>query len=137
MAALPTIPDEPRFSYLRSMRLGTFHIGSSFADILGSSIWNYVMANGMMALGGFVATPVTLLLAMRQLLVPLTIFTGHLSDTHPIWGYHRLPYIWIGRGLMLISLPLLPLATTLILGGNSLGWALAFLALCSQSSELR
>ena len=128
MATLPATPNEPRFSYLQSMRLGTFHIGSSFADILGSSIWNYVMANGMMALGGFVATPVTLLLAMRQLLVPLTIFTGHLSDTHPIWGYHRLPYIWIGRGLMLISLPLLPLATTLILGGNSLGWALAFLA---------
>lgn len=126
MSTTPSTTNEPRFSYWRSLRLGTFHIGSSFADILGSSIWNYVMANGMLALGGFVATPVTLLLAMRQLLVPLTIFTGHLSDTHPILGYRRLPYIWIGRGLMLLSLPMLPYATSLIFSGNALGWLLAF-----------
>ncbi len=117
-----------QFSWLHSLRLGTFHIGSSFADILGSSIWNYVMANGMAALGGFVATPVTLLLALRQLLVPLTIWAGHLSDTHPLFGYRRLPYIWMGRALMLVSLPLLPIATTIIFSGNLLGWLLALLS---------
>lgn len=114
-----------RFSVWRSLKLGTFHIGSSFADILGSSLWNYTMANGMAALGGFVATPVTLLLALRQLLVPLTIWAGHLSDTRPMWGLKRLPYIWIGRGLMLLSLPLLPLATGLILTGQNAGWLIA------------
>ncbi len=114
-----------KFSWARSLRLGTFHIGSSFADILGSSIWNYVMANGMAAMGGFVATPITLLLALRQLLVPLTILAGHLSDTHPIFGFRRLPYIWIGRGMMLLSLPVLPVATTMIFSGNSLGWLVA------------
>ena len=120
--------DAPQFSWMRSLRLGTFHIGSSFADILGSSIWNYVMANGMTALGGFVATPVTLLLALRQLLVPLTIWAGHRSDTHPIVGYRRLPYIWFGRALMLLSLPLLPIATTQIFNGNGLGWLLALVS---------
>ncbi len=86
------------------------------------------MANGMASLGGFVATPVTLLLALRQLLVPLTIWAGHLSDTHPIWGYRRLPYIWIGRGMMLLSLPLLPIATSMIFSANGWGWALALVA---------
>ncbi|HRA52965.1 MAG TPA: MFS transporter [Thermoflexales bacterium] len=119
----------PRFSVLRSMKLGVFHIGSSFADILGSSLWNYTMANGMAALGGFVATPVTLLLALRQLMVPLTIWAGHLSDTRPIFGLRRIPYIWIGRGMMLLSLPLLPLATGMILGGSApAGWAIALVS---------
>jgi BCD family chlorophyll transporter-like MFS transporter len=117
---------EPRFSWLRSIRLGTFHIGSSFADILGSSIWNYVMANGLGA--AFAATPVALLLALRQLLVPLTLLAGHLSDTRPILGYFRLPYIWLGRGLMLLALPVLPVATTMIFDGNLAGWALATIA---------
>lgn len=114
---------------LRSLKLGTFHIGSSFADILGSSLWNYTMANGMAALGGFVATPITLLLALRQLMVPLTIWAGHLSDTRPLFGLKRLPYIWIGRGMMLLSLPLLPLATGMILGGSAPGgWLIALLS---------
>lgn len=111
---------------LKTLRLGTFHIGSSFADILSSSVWNYVMANNMAGVGGFIATPVTLLLALRQILVPVTLYAGHLSDTRPVFGYRRLPYIWLGRGMMLLSMLLLPVATSLIFNNNFGGWVMAF-----------
>ncbi|MBX7215184.1 MAG: BCD family MFS transporter [Thermoflexales bacterium] len=117
------------FSVARSLKLGSFHIGSAFADILGSSLWNYTLANALTPLGAFSATPIALLLALRQLIAPLTMWAGHLSDTRPVLGYRRLPYIWIGRALMLLSLPLLPVATVQIVEGQALvGWGLALLA---------
>ena len=49
--------------------------------------------------------------------------------THtPIWGSRRLASIWIGRALVLVSLPLLPLSTGLIARGSKYGWLLALLA---------
>lgn len=49
--------------------------------------------------------------------------------THtPIWGSRRLAYISIGRALVLVSLPLLPLSTGLIARGSKYGWLLALLA---------
>ncbi len=49
--------------------------------------------------------------------------------THtPIWGSRRLAYIWIGRALVLVSLPLLPLSTGPIAQGSEYGWLLALLA---------
>ncbi len=115
----------PRFSTLRTMKIGTFHIGSSFADILTSAVWNRILIVDL----GLAATPVALLSALRYLLAPLSIWAGYRSDTKPIFGKHRLPYIWFGRLLMLLSLPLLPLATVLLAGDpfSVQGWLLATL----------
>lgn len=115
-----------RFSVWRTLKLGLFHVGSAFADVLGSAIWNRLLISNM----GIAATPVALLLALRNLVVPLTLWVGHLSDTHPLFGRYRLPYIWIGRGMMLLSMPLLP-ASTLLIGQNTgslAGWALALVS---------
>lgn len=100
-------------SVLRSIKIGTFHIGSSLADILATGVWNRVMIKEL----GFAATPIALLLALRYFLAPLSIWVGQRSDVRPWRGYHRLPYIWGGRLAMVISYVLLGLST-LELAGN-------------------
>lgn len=119
-------PPQPRFSVLRTMKIGTFHIGSSFVDLLTSGVLNRVLITDL----GLWATPVALLSALRYLLAPLSIWAGYRSDTRPIFGLRRLPYIWGGRLPMLLSLPLLPVVTALLAGDprSPLGWVLAAFA---------
>ncbi len=108
------------------MKIGSFHIGSAFVDLLTSGVLNRVLITDL----HIWATPVALLSALRYLLAPLSIWAGYRSDTHPIFGMHRLPYIWLGRLLMLLSLPLLPVVTVILAANPTslLGWALATLA---------
>jgi BCD family chlorophyll transporter-like MFS transporter len=114
---------DPEFSVARSVKIGSFHIGSSMSDLLTSAIWNRVMITDL----GLIAWPVALLSALRYLLAPLSLWAGHRSDTHPILGSRRVAYIWLGRLLMLLSLPLLPLSTVAIAGdaASAFGWGLA------------
>ena len=98
---------EPRFSILRSLKLGLFHIGSSFSDLLTSAVWNRILISDL----GIAAWPVDCPTALRYFLAPLSLWAGYRSDTKPIFGSHRVAYIWLGRLMMLIALPLLPLST--------------------------
>lgn len=119
--------EEPRpFSVLRTMKIGTFHIGSSFVDLLTSGVLNRVLISDL----ALPASPVAFLSALRYLLAPLSIWAGYRSDTRPIFGLHRLPYIWAGRLPMVLSLPLLPVVTVLLAAdpASPLGWALAAIA---------
>jgi BCD family chlorophyll transporter-like MFS transporter len=116
----------PSFSALRSFKIGSFHIGSSMTDVMLSGVWNRVMITDL----GVAAWPVSLLLAARYFLAPLAIWAGHESDTHPLFGSRRTAYIWLGRLMMLIALPLLPLSVGLIAEGDAgLGWVLAAISL--------
>lgn len=114
---------QERLHLPRTLKIGSFHIGSAFADILGSAVWNRILISDL----GIIATPVALLAALRYLLAPLSIWAGHRSDTHPLFGLRRLPYIWLGRALMLLSLPLLPVATVLLAAdaASVWGWVVA------------
>jgi BCD family chlorophyll transporter-like MFS transporter len=111
------------FRFIRTVKIGTFHIGSSAVDLLVSGVWNRVMIVDL----GMAAWPVALLSALRYFLAPLSLWAGHRADTHPIRGSRRLAYIWLGRALVLVSLPLLPLSTGLIARGSEFGWLLALL----------
>ncbi len=115
----------PRFSVLRSLKIGSFNIGSALVDILTASVWNRVMITDL----GAGATPVSILLALRYLLAPLSIWAGFRSDTRPIGGLRRTPYIWIGRALMLLAVILLPISLSQLSVdlGNPIGWGLALL----------
>lgn len=111
------------FTFWRLMRLSSFHIGSAMGDILVTSIWNRVMIVNF----GIPATPVGLLIALRYLISPLSLWAGHLSDTHPLLGYRRTTYIWLGRSMMVLSLPLLGFSL-MRLGADAndiFGWLLA------------
>jgi BCD family chlorophyll transporter-like MFS transporter len=120
-------PQTPaKFSVPRTMKIGTFHVGSSFVDLLTSGVLNRVLISDL----GLMATPVALLSALRYLLAPLSIWAGYLSDTRPLFGMRRLPYIWLGRLPMVLSLPLLPVVTVLLASDprSLLGWGLAVFA---------
>jgi len=114
------------FSFPRLLRLSTFQIGSAMGDILVTSIWNRIMIVNF----GIPALPVSFLIALRYLLSPLSLWAGFRSDTKPLWGMQRSSYIWLGRGLMVLSLPLLGLSVGR-LGSNSAdisGWTFATLS---------
>ena len=117
----PTPPT--RFSFLRSLKLGSFNIGSAMVDILTASVWNRILITDL----GVSATPVSILLALRYLLAPASIWIGYRSDTHPLFGLRRSSYIWLGRVLMLAAVVTLPFSTLRLATNTAdpLGWAMA------------
>ena len=107
-------PDAPaaaprRFRTLRTFRLGTFHIGSAMSDVLVSSVLNRILITHF----GFMAWPVALLLSLRYLLSPLSLWAGARSDTSAAAPFGRTRFIWTGRALMMAGLGLI---------GVSLAW---------------
>ena len=117
---------ETPFSFWRGLRLSSFQIGSAMGDILVTSIWNRILITNF----GIPAAPVSLLIAMRYLISPLSLWAGHLTDNKRILGYRRLPIIWLGRSAMVFSLPFLGLSV-MRLGDNTsdpLGWAFAVIS---------
>lgn len=95
-------------------------------DILVTSVWNRIMIVNF----GFPALPVGLLIALRYLLSPLSLYAGFRSDVTPIFGLHRTWYIWFGRALMVLSFPLLGYSVTLFDGdpNNPTGWVFALIS---------
>lgn len=76
---------------------------------------------------GLPALPVGLLLSLRYLLSPLSLYAGFRSDHTIFLGYRRTSYIWLGRALMVASLPLLALSVGRFdaAPNESLGWVFA------------
>lgn len=113
------------FSLGRVVRLSTFQIGSAMADIFTAGVWNRIMISDF----GIPAWPVGLLLALRYFLAPISLWVGHRSDTRPLWGWHRTSYIWLGRGLMLITFPILGASTVRLEQdtGDPLAWSMLLL----------
>lgn len=98
-------PTPQNFSLLRSFKLGSFNLGSALADILVTSVWNRIVIAEL----GISATPVALLIGLRYLLAPLSIWFGHQSDSRTFFGLRRTPFIYLGRLLLWLALPMLPL----------------------------
>ncbi|MCA9864975.1 MAG: BCD family MFS transporter [Anaerolineae bacterium] len=117
---------ENQFSFWRGLRLSSFQIGSAMGDILVTSIWNRILIVTL----GIPATPVGLLIALRYLLSPLSLWAGHLTDNQRFFGLHRTPLIWLGRALMVLSLPLLGLSVMRLSAStvDVLGWIFALLS---------
>ena len=117
---------ETHFSFWRGLRLSSFQIGSAMGDILVTSIWNRILIVTL----GIPATPVGLLIALRYLLSPLSLWAGHLTDNRHFFGLRRTPFIWLGRALMVLSLPLLGLSVMRLSAStvDPLGWTFALLS---------
>lgn len=117
---------EKKFTIWRGLRLSSFHIGSAMGDILITSIWNRILIVSF----GIPAAPVSLLIALRYLLAPLSFWAGNLTDNRQFFGLSRTPIIWLGRVLMLLSLPLMGLSVVRLGGSTAdvLGWTFALLS---------
>ncbi len=120
---MTTAASEKTFTLGKALRLGSFQIGSAMGDILVTSIWNRVMISNF----GIPAAPVSFLIALRYLLSPLSLYAGYLTDNRTFWGLRRTPVIWLGRLLMVLSLPLLGLSVMRLAGDSAdvLGWVFA------------
>jgi BCD family chlorophyll transporter-like MFS transporter len=92
-------------------------------DIVLAGVWNRIMISDF----GIPAWPVGLLIAMRNLLAPISLWVGNRSDNRPLWGSYRTSYIWLGRGIMLLAFPLLGFSTVRLETNSAdpVGWLAA------------
>jgi len=110
--------NKPHLSILRNLKIGSFHIGSSMADVLGSGVWNRVMIQDL----GYAATPVGFLLALRYFLAPISVWAGAQSDKTNVRGYRRLPWVWGGRLAMVFGYLLVAISTIELVRYGSQWW---------------
>jgi len=76
-------------------RMALFQFGFGLVSVLVLGVLNRVMFAEM----GLPATLIGFLLAIPSIISPLRLWLGYLSDSHPILGRRRLPYILSGMFL--------------------------------------
>jgi BCD family chlorophyll transporter-like MFS transporter len=109
------------------LRMAFFQFGFGLVSILVLGVLNRVMFAEI----GLPATLIGLLLAIPSIVSPVRLWLGYLSDSHPILGYRRLPYILGGTVLAAVGVLGGTLGTLSIPHARSWGVAatvLAFLA---------
>jgi len=82
-------------SKLLILRMALFQFGFGLTSVLVLGVLNRVMFAEM----GLPATLIGFLLAIPSIISPLRLWLGYLSDSHPILGHRRLPYILGGMFL--------------------------------------
>lgn len=133
-------------SILTNIRLGLLHaaVGITFVAING--VLNRVMIHDL----GILSTIVAILVVLPYLLSPAQVWVGQYSDTHPLWGYRRSPYIALGMLLCIGGMLLTPFAALLMaeqfvpglalgvvaFGLWGIGYNLAVVAYLSLASDL-
>jgi BCD family chlorophyll transporter-like MFS transporter len=122
----------PRLNLPTMLRLGLFQVGLGMMSVLVFGVLNRVLIKEL----GVPATMATIILATTLFVAPARVWFGLMSDTKPLWGYHRTGYVWIGAAALAI-LSILSVQVMWQVGGSlqTNGWSLptyswmAFLAL--------
>ncbi len=97
-------------SLFKSFRLGLLHVVAAITLVPITGVLNRLMIFEF----GILATVVAALIVLPYLLSPLQIWIGQYSDTHPLWGYRRTPYIALGLLLNIGGAMLTPHAALLM-----------------------
>ncbi len=135
-------------SIIKNIRLGLLHVAVAITFVLINGVLNRVMIHDLNILASLVAV----LVVLPYLLSPLQVWVGQHSDTHPIAGYRRTPYILLGLLLCIGGMVLTPhaamlmpdhLAAGILLGAVAFGaWGIGYnlavvgyLSLASDLSE--
>jgi len=111
-------------SILKNIRLGLLHVAVAITFVLINGILNRVMIHDMQILASVVAV----LVVLPYLLSPLQVWIGQYSDTHPIMGYRRTPYIALGLLLCIGGAMGTPYVALLMADNFVLGLLLGVLA---------
>jgi len=88
----------PRISLLTMFRLGLFQMGLGMMSVLIFGVLNRVLIRELEV----PATLGTIILALTLFVSPARIWFGQMSDSKPLWGYHRTGYVWIGAASLAI-----------------------------------
>jgi len=105
----------PKVNLLTMFRLSLFQMGLGIESVLTLGVLNRIMIQELV----IPATIVAVTIAMLQFVSPIRLWFGHMSDTKPLFGYHRTGYIWLGAALYAIA-PFLAVQVTWQLGKS---WA--------------
>lgn len=97
-------------SYLKNARLGLLHVALAITFVAINSVLNRIMIYDLAIPASIVAAMVIL----PYLLSPLQVWIGQYSDTHPLCGYRRTPYIALGMLLAMGGMVLTPHAALLM-----------------------
>lgn len=89
----------PRIGILTMMRLGVFNMGLGIMSVLTLGVLNRVMIDELQVPALIAAGTI----AVHQFMAPARVWFGQLSDSRPIFGYHRSGYIWLGIVSVAIS----------------------------------
>lgn len=112
------------------MRLGLFQGCLGCLAVIFAGLLNRVMLSEL----GFPGLLVGGALAFEQFMAPSRILFGQVSDSRPLGGRHRTPYIWLGTalfsGLAVLSIPLIFRLHGAFASGGSTGVILGIVALC-------
>lgn len=91
--------DLPRIGLLQMFQMGLFQMGLGIMSLLTLGVLNRVMIKEL-------AIPATIaagVIAVHQFMSPARLWFGQMSDTKPLFGYHRTGYIWVGSALLAIA----------------------------------
>ncbi|MBD1934558.1 MULTISPECIES: BCD family MFS transporter [Cyanophyceae] len=80
-------------------RLGLFQMGLGMMAVLALGILNRVMIGEL----GIPATIAAGTIAMHQFIAPARVWFGQMSDSKPLFGFHRTGYVWVGAALFAIA----------------------------------
>jgi MFS transporter, BCD family, chlorophyll transporter len=89
----------PKVNLLTMLRLGLVQVGLGMMSVAILGVLNRILIKEL----GVPSTIATIMLAMTLFIAPVRILIGQLSDTKPLFGYHRTGYIWLGAVSLVTS----------------------------------
>jgi BCD family chlorophyll transporter-like MFS transporter len=81
------------------LRLGVFNMGLGIMSLLTLGVLNRVMIEELRVPALVAAGAI----AVHQFMAPARVWFGQMSDSRPIFGYHRSGYIWLGIGTVAVT----------------------------------
>jgi BCD family chlorophyll transporter-like MFS transporter len=131
---------------LKRLQLGFIHVAVAMTLVPINSTLNRVMIKEL----SISATLVAILASLPYLFAPIQVAIGSYSDRHPVFGYRRSPYIFLGLLLCVLGLFVSPhvaflmgsnlllgtLLGILAFGAWGMGYNLASVSYLSLASEL-
>lgn len=109
---------------LKRLQLALIHMAVAISLVPITSTLNRVMIKEL----GLLATLVAIFTSLPYLFSPIQVAIGSFSDTHPLWGRRRTPYILIGLILCAGGLALSPYAAFAFQTNPALGVILSIIA---------
>jgi MFS transporter, BCD family, chlorophyll transporter len=89
----------PKVKLLTIVRLGLFQMGLGMMSVMVFGVLNRVLIKEL----AVPSTIATIILALTLFVAPARVIFGQLSDTKPLFGYHRTGYIWLGAAGLAIN----------------------------------
>lgn len=109
---------------IKNMRLGLLHMAVAITFVAINGVLNRVMIHEL----GILSTIVAILVVLPYILSPAQVWIGQYSDTHPLFGYRRTPYIALGLVLCIIGMKLTPFAALSMADNFALGFSIGVCA---------